>query len=130
MCAKGGVGGVLVVDDDEGIRESLVDILSLEGYSVVTATNGAEAMDALRAGVTPCLILLDLKMPVMSGAEFYALQQLDPSWSQIPVVIISADGDLAAKAAALGCPKFIEKPMKVPKILTCVERYCEHVVSA
>jgi CheY-like chemotaxis protein len=83
---------LLVVDDDPAIRETLADLLQDEGYVVMTAINGKEALTRLRAGsARPCVILLDLMMPVMSGAEFYAEMRSDPALADIPVVVISAE---------------------------------------
>ncbi len=115
---------VLVVDDNEGIRESLIDVLDIEGYLVVTAEHGAEALAKLRSGVRPCVILLDLMMPVMSGADFRHAQRQDPQLAQIPVVLISADGDLMTKAAELQLP-FIAKPMKIDKVFAAVALHCK-----
>src|SRR5438874_8753476 len=85
---------ILVVDDDPGIVESLKDLLEAEGYHVETASNGREALDMLRARQRPNLILLDLTMPEMDGFEFRDEQEWDPRFSEIPVVVISANGHL------------------------------------
>src|SRR5262245_36830107 len=61
---------VLVVEDDDGIRESIVEILRDEGYLVHEASNGREALEQLKDGQRPCVVLLDLMMPVMSGWQF------------------------------------------------------------
>lgn len=115
---------VLVVDDDAGIRESLADVLRDEGYQVVTAVDGQDALSKLREHrPMPCLILLDLMMPVMSGPQFYAEQQRDPALASIPVVIISADVNVKQKAASLG-GKYISKPVEIEKVLDVVVRHC------
>jgi CheY-like chemotaxis protein len=116
---------IVVVDDDPGIREGLTDLLGDEGYEVVTAEDGREALHKLRqeASRRPCLILLDLMMPVMSGAQFYREQQADPALASIPVCLISADGDLRNKAAALGC-EFLEKPGLTKRIFEVIECHC------
>src|SRR3954469_1683244 len=99
MCTK----TLMVVDDDTVIRESLADVLQEEGYSVVTAIHGEDALTKLRGGMpVPCLILLDLMMPVMTGGEFFAAQQADPAIAGIPVVVISADGNVRQKAQPFG----------------------------
>src|SRR5438552_202636 len=93
---------VLVVEDDADIRESLGTILEEEGYGVVTTRNGREALSYLRSGrPRPSLILLDLLMPVMSGAEFRAEQERDPALADIPVVVLSGDSR-ATERASLG----------------------------
>jgi CheY-like chemotaxis protein len=116
---------VLVVDDDASIREALSDLLGDEGYRVATATNGAEALTLLRppGELRPCVILLDLMMPVMNGQEFYAEQQRDPALATIPTVVISADGNIALKAAAFG-GEFLSKPVRLETVLRVLDRLC------
>ena len=116
---------IYVVDDDQGIRDSLADLLEDEGYTVVTATNGFDALTKLRQNGEgrPCVILLDLMMPVMTGPQFYAEQQKDRDLATIPVVVISADGNLAQKAKAFG-GEFLQKPVKIDTVLDVVERHC------
>jgi CheY-like chemotaxis protein len=115
---------VLVVDDDRDIRESLADLLGDEGYRVVTASDGQEALEILRQlDGQPCVILLDLMMPIMSGAELHAEMAADPKLATIPVVVISADASVKQKAAALGS-EYLAKPMHFDRVLHAVERYC------
>lgn len=119
-------GYILVVDDDAAIREALEAVLEDEGYQVRGVANGREALALLRADAgTPALILLDLMMPVMSGWAFRAEQQDDPALASIPVVILSADRDVAAKAAALQVADSLAKPVNLTHLLTTVSRYCE-----
>jgi two-component system chemotaxis response regulator CheY len=117
---------ILVVDDDVAIREALEAVLEDEGYVVQSAANGREALALLRAGEgPPAVILLDLMMPVMNGWEFRAAQQDDPILAQIPVVVISADRDVAAKAAALQVPRYLAKPVNLDVLLDMVRaHYC------
>ena len=116
---------VLVVDDDEAIRESLADLLGDEGYRVQTATNGAEALSLLRppAHLRPCVILLDLMMPIMNGQEFYAEQQRDPTLAAIPIVVISADKNVALKATGIN-GEFLPKPVRLDTVLGVLGRHC------
>src|SRR5687767_11546587 len=83
---------VMVVEDDEGIREALCDLLDTEGFAVTAAVHGADALSKLRDATLsrPDVILLDLMMPVMDGWSFRAEQRNDPSISQIPVIVITA----------------------------------------
>jgi CheY-like chemotaxis protein len=83
---------ILVVDDDPEVREALCDVLEDEGYAVVRAANGAEAIRYLRKG-RPRAIVLDLTMPVMDGYEFLDRRASDPSLCDIPVVVVSATID-------------------------------------
>jgi len=82
---------ILIVDDDEAIREVMAASLELEGYASVGARNGREAIDILIANqVRPSLILLDWMMPVLNGHEFLKLRQKSPALAEIPVIVISA----------------------------------------
>lgn len=113
---------VLVVEDDCVARTLLGTILEEAGYTVVTAANGREALDLLRAGERPCVILLDLKMPVMSGWEFREEQRHDPAVAAIPVVVLSADGDLDEVCAALGAAACFSKPIDPDDLLTKIRK--------
>lgn len=113
---------ILLVEDDADIRTTLKEVLELEGYDVVPAGNGKEAFDAL-SGMQdyPCLILLDLMMPIMNGWEFLEAQQTEKAISDIPVVVVSAAGDKARSAKAHG---FIKKPIEVDGLLRMIKQYC------
>ncbi len=88
---RDGTGALLLVDDDERVREALVALLEAQGYPVVGAANGREALDVLRVrGLRPGLILLDLMMPVMDGWQFRAAQLADAELATVPVVVFSA----------------------------------------
>jgi CheY-like chemotaxis protein len=115
---------VLIVEDDLDIRDALGQILEEEGYAVATAANGQEALDRLRAGPPPRLILLDLMMPVMNGWQFRAEQRQDPTLAGIPVVVISADTNIRDKAIQLGVNEFFRKPIEISGLLQTLERYC------
>jgi CheY-like chemotaxis protein len=114
-----------VVDDDAGIREALADLLADEGYHVLAAANGREALDHLYAAGAPrpCVILLDLMMPVMNGSQFYAEMRADPALSSIPVVILSADAGIAEKSKPYG-GRFITKPMGIDDVLAALDSHC------
>jgi CheY-like chemotaxis protein len=100
---------LMVVEDDETIRESLSDLLRDEGAELVTAANGREALDELRASAPPDLILLDLMMPVMDGWEFRVAQRADASLAGIPLIAMSADR--SAKATAIAADAYVGKPL-------------------
>ena len=112
---------ILVVDDDPAIRDVVADILAMSGYSVRTATNGIEALDALRQR-RPAAILLDLMMPVMSGWEFLRACQSEAPGVPVPVVIMSAARDGATLADELGAQAFLAKPFELEDILSVVKR--------
>jgi CheY-like chemotaxis protein len=115
---------ILIVEDDAAIRDALKEILEDEGYRVSGAANGQEAIDLLRGHSRPCVILLDLMMPVMNGWQFRAAQRQDPALAPIPTVVISADGNVAEKAAAIEAADFLTKPIQLNRLLETIERYC------
>jgi CheY-like chemotaxis protein len=117
-------GLVCVVDDDPDIREVLEDVLHAEGYGVVTAENGAVALEELRRGTRPCLILLDLMMPVMDGWQFEEQRAKDASLSRIPVVILSGAGRARLEAATNHAAGALTKPVVLGALLETVARYC------
>jgi len=111
---------VFLVEDDEGIRDSLGPLLEEVGYRVSFARNGREALEALAAGTEPDLIVLDLRMPVMDGWEFRTLQRKDPRLGAIPVLAISADS--SPKAAAISAEAYLGKPFGAREILSTIAR--------
>jgi CheY-like chemotaxis protein len=122
----GSKSDVLIVEDDFDIREVLTEVLKDEGYSVMGAANGREALDLLASAESlPSLILLDLMMPVMSGWQFVAEQRQIPAYAAIPVVVVSADGNLQQKAGTLGASGFLRKPIEIESLLGVVARYCK-----
>jgi CheY-like chemotaxis protein len=113
---------VLVVDDDPDIRDALCELLEDEGYRVVSAANGSEALAHLRSGELPCVILLDLMMPVMDGWEFRRQQQADPGLSSIPVVVITAAGN--HRASSISVQRVLSKPLHLDLVLEALLQYC------
>ncbi len=117
-----GKGEVLIVEDDEGIREAMRLMLELEGYRVATASNGKEGLDALERRQAPCVILLDLMMPVMDGWEFAEAIQKRPALSRIPLYVVTAFTDRTKPLpGALGV---LNKPVEIDVLLSTVDRYC------
>jgi CheY-like chemotaxis protein len=105
---------ILVVEDDQDIRNALLEILPESGFEVVSAENGAHALRVARA-VRPSVILLDLMMPVMTGWEFREEQLKDPALSDIPVIVLSASGIRAIEGALL-----LEKPIALERLLASI----------
>ena len=114
---------ILLVEDDFDVREALVETLREEGYRVDCAGDGEQALEYLRDGGRPALILLDLMMPRMSGSEFRMAQMVDPSLRHLPVVLLSADGRMDEKAKALEVDGAIKKPIDLDELLAVIERY-------
>ena len=115
---------VLVIEDDPTIREVLIEVLGEHGYEAVGASNGREALDALAStSDRPCVILLDLMMPIMDGRSFREEQMLQPDLSGIPVIVISAHLDHAV-TADLNCAAYLRKPVKLSDVLEQVREYC------
>ncbi len=114
---------VLVVDDDDDIRDAIKDLLQDDGYQVESARNGVEALEHLRArSARPSVILLDVMMPIMDGVAFRAAQERDPELRDIPVVIFSAHRDVARLADRLHVAAHLEKPLTARSLLDVVAR--------
>ncbi|MCU0680953.1 MAG: response regulator [Polyangiaceae bacterium] len=115
---------VLVVDDDEDLRESLTALLTLEGFSVEGVCNGREALDYLRTHAPPCVIVLDLMMPVMSGAEFRAEQLRDDALASIPVFVLSASHDGRKQAETMRASGYFPKPLPLEAFFESLRASC------
>lgn len=115
---------VLIVEDDAAVREALAMFLEVEGYTVLEAGDGEEALRHLRAPSPVCLILLDLMMPVMNGWQFREQQLRDPSIAAIPVVVVTADDAAAKRAADVGAVGYMRKPIEFDELLQQIARYC------
>src|SRR5207245_1955458 len=112
---------ILVIEDDEDIRESLQQVLEMEGYDVVPAGNGREGR-AARSQAEPCVILLDLMMPVMNGWEFLQARREQALAANVPVIIVSAAG---ARATATPAAAHFHKPIDLDRLLDAVHHYCD-----
>jgi CheY-like chemotaxis protein len=117
-------GLVMVVEDDEGIQAALGQALIEEGYDVVCASHGRQALDLLRSGPLPSLILLDLMMPVMDGRAFLEVRARDPQLADIPVVIITADTRATHDASSLDAQAILAKPLSLQTLLESVATFC------
>lgn len=112
---------ILVVEDDPDQRSAIVLMLESEGYTVLTAASGVEALEVLDAGTMPCMILLDLMMPEMDGVQFRMEQLKRGAQARIPVVVTSAFGQMT-RAKYLQVADYLRKPVDLDHLLTVVER--------
>jgi CheY-like chemotaxis protein len=112
------------VDDHESTREAFALILQGVGYRVRTADNGRDALDQLQGGEHPCVIVLDLMMPVMDGWQFRQAQKADARLADIPVVVCSAAGELPRRAGDLGAADYLSKPVDPRDLVEVVRRFC------
>jgi len=122
-------GNILIVEDDVATREMLANLLSTEGFHAVSAEDGLEALHLLRtvrhrAPDTPCLVLLDLKMPRLSGNEFRRAQLGDPTVASVPVAVMSGAMDLEQRAQDLGAVATVAKPIDCDVLMNVVRKYC------
>jgi CheY-like chemotaxis protein len=114
---------VLVVEDDREQRETLCAMLDLEGFGHAEAANGREALDYLNESPAPCVVLLDLEMPVMNGWEFRVNQLADERLSSIPVVVVTANGEGLGEHFP-GGDGLLRKPLKFEKLVTVLDGLC------
>ena len=103
----------------------IVEVLEDHDYQPMVATNGKEAIERLRAnGTKPCVILLDIMMPVMDGWEFRALQRADSELGAIPVVILTAHANIDEAVSGMAADGALQKPLHLQTLLATVERFC------
>jgi two-component system, chemotaxis family, chemotaxis protein CheY len=117
-------GFVLLVDDDEDIRDVISLLLTARGYQVIALADGQEALDWLRQGERPCVILLDLMMPGMNGWEFREHQLADAELADIPVVILSGAGSLSSHVETLRPEGVLAKPVDLSCLTQAVASHC------
>jgi CheY-like chemotaxis protein len=115
---------IVIIEDDQDIRESIKDVLEAEGYAVAAFSNGKEAIEKLSACSDPCLILLDIMMPVMNGWEFLqARKALGDTIVAIPVYIVSANAT-PEDVRRSNVEGYIKKPVDLDILLRIVHGHC------
>ena len=114
---------MLVVDDQEAIRDTLQVALDDEGFTVECASNGREALDLIGRW-KPDVILLDLMMPVMDGWQFRVAQLQQDDLAAIPTVVCTARTDAEARAISMGAIAYLRKPLDFDYLLDLVEAHC------
>jgi CheY-like chemotaxis protein len=112
---------ILVIDDEHAVREMIKSVLEMEGYKVLAARSGKEALDLVKNPNRPCLILLDMVMPELNGPECLTLLKENPTTAEIPVVMISASD---FEMIPITLANHIKKPFDLKTLLHVVSRYC------
>lgn len=116
---------VLVVDDNDDVRDAFITLLTMHGYGAVGASSGIMALRQLRDGFRPCVVLLDLRMPEMDGWTVWAKMHAEPALASIPVVMVSGDPEQSRRAEVLGMRNFVRKPIDADRLLATVARFCD-----
>lgn len=115
------VNPILVVEDDADLREVLAESLRLEGHEVLESVDGLDALERLRGGARPALVVLDLVMPRMDGRQLLTTMRADAALADIPVVLVTGTPprDLAEAVDAI-----LKKPIGIQDLLRCIGRRC------
>jgi two-component system chemotaxis response regulator CheY len=113
---------LLIVEDDPDLALVTADVLDAAGYDTTIAGDGLAALDRLRGGARPAVILLDMSMPVLDGFGFRAEQARSPEFAAIPVIAVTADGDARRKARAISADGYLVKPVSIDTLLAEVAR--------
>lgn len=117
---------ILIVDDEFEIRRVLAEAFTDEGWPSATAANGKEALEYLQSATAlPALILLDMMMPVMNGAQCWRALKSHPGWTTIPVILLSAGIYLQQAGPALPVVAMMPKPIDLHRLLALTRPYCE-----
>ncbi|QRK10209.1 response regulator [Archangium violaceum] len=122
-------GPVLIVEDDPDIREALQNFLESNGYPVLAASHGKEALELIGHGPRPAVVVLDMSLPVMDGNRLLTARKGDATLRSIPVIILSAamagmsPRDRALYASSYGVAAFLGKPAEPQQVLEAVERH-------
>lgn len=114
---------ILVVDDDADGRSVLCDLLNARGYDAVGCENGQQALDRIGVDETPCLVLLDLSMPVMGGERFVQALRTHTDASRVEVIVVTGDASARDRLGAHGLEVLV-KPLDFDRVIDAVERHC------
>lgn len=116
---------ILVVEDDEDLRDSVCSLLEADGFRAVGVFNGLEALQYLQAHGPPCVILLDLMMPGMSGGEFRARQLADTHLARVPTIVVSAMELGHQQEQVLNAAGYLTKPVNPKQLSRTVRQHCQ-----
>lgn len=114
---------VLVAEDDDDIRETILMLLDVQGYTAIGAIDGEDALQQIRARGRPGMVLLDLRMPRMNGTELVAALRADPELAPAPIVVVSGDTNARDVAASLGAQGLLKKPFELSELVATVRRF-------
>ncbi|HEX3902740.1 MAG TPA: response regulator [Polyangia bacterium] len=124
------MASIVLIDDDDDMRETMADLLSIEGHEVRTARNGVEGLQALDDRF-PQLVLTDVEMPVLDGcAMVYRMFVENLGRENVPVIVISGAADLGLIARALGTPYYLVKPFPLEKLTATIDRALTEAIPA
>jgi CheY-like chemotaxis protein len=115
---------ILIVDDDDALREIYADSLTGSGYDVRSARDGASALRVLEDGFTPCLMFLDLRMPGMDGWELARRIRADERWRDMRIVVVAAHFRIDREAADIGASAWLQKPFDLTRLEHHARRLC------
>jgi CheY-like chemotaxis protein len=115
---------VLVVDDNDDVRDAFVTLLLMHGYRASGESSGVGALERMRGGFRPCVVLLDLRMPEMDGWTVWAKMHAEPRLASIPVVMVSGDPEQSRRAESIGMRNFVRKPIDADRLIATVARFC------
>jgi CheY-like chemotaxis protein len=113
---------ILVVEDDRELRDSLCEALRMEGYTVVCVEHGAAALRHLQTGARPCVILLDLMMPIMDGWTFRKTLLADQDLAAIPIIVMTAA--TPARLTGMDSQTVLYKPLQMDAVVSVVQEHC------
>ena len=116
---------VLIAEDNDEVREVLEEMIRAEGAEVDAVSDGAQAWERVRRAPYPCLILLDLKMPVLDGIGFLEKRNADPEVARIPVIMLTGSVELEGREAELNLQGFVKKPFDPEALSRMVRDYCD-----
>lgn len=114
---------ILLIDDEPDLRETIAELLAEEGYSVTQAENGKAALEILKSGDTPKIIVLDYMMPVMDGKTFCENIAKDQKLKTIPIILLTAANIPLENATTMNVAVKLEKPIDIGKFLKAVKSY-------
>jgi DNA-binding response OmpR family regulator len=115
---------LLLVDDDEDIREAVRMMLEDEGYEVIEARDGREALEWLRSHPPPAVMLLDWNMAPMNGAQLVAEVSKEARLAELPIVVLTADTTALRTVQDAHYAGWLKKPFQIDELFDVVRRYC------